>query len=74
MPVWVAITDAPVYMRERGGEGRGGSGGRGGRISGSTAFRTAVIRYTQKGVSQSAGRCARYIRRKPHVNCAAKGM
>ena len=25
MPVWVAITDAPVYIRERGGGGRGGN-------------------------------------------------
>ena len=25
MPVWVVITDAPVYMRERGGEESGGS-------------------------------------------------
>ena len=26
MPVWVAITDAPVYMRERGGGDREGAG------------------------------------------------
>jgi hypothetical protein len=34
MPVWVAITDVPVYMCEQGGGGRGGSGGGWGRITG----------------------------------------
>ena len=55
MPVWVAITDAPVYIRGQGGGGRGGSGGGWGHKSGSIVFRTDVIRYTQKG----GGRCAR---------------
>ncbi len=71
MPVWVAITDAPVYMRERGGGDREGAGSEALSLLSYTlryvsladlsrlcltAFRTAVIRYTQKG----GGRCARY--------------
>jgi hypothetical protein len=57
LSVWVPITDEPVYMCYRGG-GEGGDSGCGGglgHIRGVIDFRTAVIRYTQKG-------CARYKR------------
>jgi hypothetical protein len=37
--VWVAITDAPVFMREREGGERGGIGGGWGLISGSRSCR-----------------------------------
>ena len=56
MSVWVVMTDAPVYMCDQGGWGRGGSGGGWGRIGGRTVFRTSVIRCTQKG----GVRCTRY--------------
>ena len=68
MPVWVAITDAPVYIRGRGGGGRGGSGGGGDTKAGASSLELLSLDTHRREVAGAHGEPRNVTHRNTNVN------